>query len=174
LRVFDWYRIAKPPVIILLLAGSLLCQNQSVSLYARGVQACLEKESEFLKTPPHGESEVIISYDEDLTRELPTQLGPTKIKYLNNRELAEKYVRTQKNQRQDGIAVIKIFPLYDKDGKLFFAFNNYSFSYSEKGGFFSKKKLFYRWALGGGCHAEIGFDASSQKFIIEKVELWGV
>jgi hypothetical protein len=134
----------------------------------------LEKESKFLKVSTDGQSNVVVSYDDNLTRELPTQFGETKIEYLNDHELAEKYVSTLKNQRGEGIPVIKIFPLYDKDEKLFFAYNNYSFSYSEKGGFFSKKKFIYRWALGGGCHAEIGLDASSQKFVIKKVELWGI
>ncbi len=117
---------------------------------------------------------MFVEYNFDLTRALPTRIGEMKIQYLNDLELVEKYKALPKAEREQGLQVIKLFPLYDKDDKLVFAYNNYLFKYSEKGGLFSRKKLIFGWSLEGGCHAYIGFDPGQKKFTIEKVEFWGV
>ncbi|MGQ0542389.1 MAG: hypothetical protein ACT4O9_11155 [Blastocatellia bacterium] len=117
---------------------------------------------------------VVVAYDLHITRDMPTQLGETSVQYLGDFELVEKYKVLSKAKRERGIPYIKVFPLSDKKDKLIFAYNNYWFTYSEKGGFFSQKKFFYRHALEGGCRAHIAFDPDLKRFVIEKVELWGV
>ncbi len=165
----------KKLVFIFLFSFSVFPQESKNSLYSSGLRACLDKEFEsYAKFSDRNLRNVIVAYDFDLTHELPTQLGETKVQYLSDNELAEKYTALSKSEREKGIPVIKIFPLYDKEDKLIFAYNNYWFRYSEKGGFFSRKKLIYGWSLEGGCHAFIGLDPAQRRFVIEKVELWGV
>jgi hypothetical protein len=135
----------------------------------------LEKEvvsfSSFLKEDLR---DVVVLSDIYLTRNLPTQLGEVRVQYLSNYQLAEKFKTLPKADREYGIRFQKIFPLNDKEDKLRFAYNTYRFKYSEKGSFFTRKKIMFSHALEGGCHAEIGFDPEQKKFVIEKVTLWGV
>ncbi len=161
--------------LILIFSVSIFAQKSADTLYAKALRACLDKEFEsYAKFSNRNLRNVIVAYEFDLTHELPTQPGETKVQYLDNNELAEKYKALPKAERERGIPFIKIFPLYDKEDKLVFAYNNYWFTYSEKGGFFSRKKFTYGRGLEGGCHAYIGFDPAQKRFIIERVELWGI
>ncbi len=145
------------------------------TLYSRGLQACLEKEkADYAKFSARDLSKVNVEYDFDLTRELPSELGEIKLQYLNSFELAAKYKALPKAERERGIPFIKIFPLSDKENKLMFNYNNYWFTYSEKGGFFTRKKFMFTRSLEGGCHAEIEFDPLQQKFVIKEAKLWGI
>lgn len=145
------------------------------SLYAKGLQACAEKEVvQYSKFSNRDLRNVSVSYNFDITSELPKQLGEITIQYLSDYELAEKYKALSKSERERGIPYIKIFPLYDKNDRLFFSYNNYWFTYSEKGAFFSRKKFMYFHELEGGCHAEIVYDSVQQKFVIKSIELWGI
>ncbi len=145
------------------------------TLYSRGLQACLEKEiTAYSKFSARDLRKVIVEYDFDLTRELPTELGEIKLQYLNSFDLAEKYKALPKAEREHGIPFIKIFPLSDKEDKLIFDYSNYWFTYSEKGGFFTRRKLMFTRSLEGGCHAEIEFDPLQKKFVIKEVKLWGI
>lgn len=162
-------------VLILLFSIPAFAQESKGSLYSKGLQSCLERELVAYSAISRRDfRQVIVESDPDITKNLPTQLGEISIQYLNNFELAEKYKALLKSERERGIPFIKIFPLYDKDDKLFFAYNNYWFSYSEKGGFFSSKAISFHHSLEGGCRAEIIFEPAEKKFVIGKVELWGV
>jgi len=165
----------KTLICILVLSISVFSQENKESLYAQGLQACAEKEvAQYKKFSNRDLRNVIVSYNFDITSKLPKQLGEITVEYSRDYELAEKYKALPKPERERGIPYIKIFPLYDKNDKLFFAYNKYWFTYSEKGGFFSQKKFLYNHGLEGGCHAEIVYDSGQQKFVIKNVELWGV
>ena len=161
--------------VLLVIATAVSAQQKSDSLYARGLQACLEKEvasfSSFLKEDLR---DVVVLSDIYLTRNLPDQLGEVRVTYLDDYKLADKFKTLSKADREKGIRFQKIFPLSDKDDKLRIAYNTYWFTYSKKGGFFTRKKIMFGHALEGGCHAEIGFDPVQKKFVIEKVTLWGI
>jgi hypothetical protein len=96
------------------------------------------------------------------------------VRYLSDYQLAEKFKILPKADRENGIRFQKIFPLSDKEDKLRFAYNTYWFRYSEKGGFFTRRKIMFSHSVEGGCHADIGFDPIQKKFVIEKVTLWGI
>lgn len=169
------FPLLKVTVLLLIFAATAFSQEPAKSLYARGLEGCLTKAlagrgagSE--KRP----DSVVVSYNLDLINELSAQLNDLKVEFLSDEDLAERFKRLPKSEQKRGIQVIKIFPIKDKGNKLFFALNNYWFSYDEKGGVISQKQLIYNWALEGGCRAEIGFDARERKFIIQNVELWGV
>ena len=165
----------KTLVLILLLSISVFTQESKETLYSRGMRACLDKEFEsYAKFSERDLRNVFVAYDLFITREMPIQFGETRVQYLGDYEMAEKYKALPKAKRERGIPYIKIFPLSDKEDKLLFAYNNYWFTYSEKVGFFSQKKFMYGHALEGGCHAYFGFDPEYKRFIIEKVKLWGV
>ena len=165
----------KKLICILVFSISVFSQENKKSLYAKGLQACAEKEvAQYSKLSNRDLRNVIVSYNFDITSELPNRLGEITIQYLTDRELAQKYKALPKAKREQGIPYIKIFPLYDKNDKLFFTYNNYWFAYAEKGGFFSQKKFLYNHALEGGCYAEIVYDTVQQKFVIKSVELWGI
>lgn len=162
---------------VLSLVAQVTVGNEALgkTLYLRGLQACLEKEiTAYSKFSDRDLRKVNVAYNFDLTRDLPTELGEINLQYLSDYELAEKYKALPKAERERGIPFIKIFPLSDKEDKLIFAYNNYWFRYSEKGGFFTRKKITFSWSLEGGCHAEIEFDPLQKKFVIKKVNLWGV
>ncbi len=168
-------KCVKNVIFILLFSMAVFPQEGRETLYTKGLRACLDKEfASYAKLSERNLRNVLVAYDYDLTRELSTQLGEIRVQYLSDTELAEKYKVLSKAERERGVPFIKIFPLRDKEDKLIFAYNNYWFTYSEKGGFFSQKRLMYRQALEGGCHAHIGFDPAQKQFVIEKVELWGV
>jgi hypothetical protein len=157
------------------LSISVFSQENKKSLYARGLQACVEKEvAEYSTISARNLRSVIVSYNFDITSELPKQLGEITIQYLTDNELADKYKSLPKKEREQGIPYIKLFPLYDKNQRLYFSYNNYWFTYAEKGGFFSRKKFMYTHGLEGGCHAEIEYDSTRKKFVIKNVELWGI
>lgn len=163
------------PLILLYLSISVFPQANQPSLCARGLQSCAEKEvAQYSRFSERDLRNVIVEYDLDITRDLPTRLGEVKIQYLNNDELAQKYNSLTASERERGIPIIKIFPLIDKQDKLRFVYNNYWFKYLEKGGFFSQKKIYFSRSLEGGCIVTIGFDPERRTFAIEKVELWGV
>ena len=162
-------------IIIFLFAISVFPQESDGSLYARGLKACLEKEvAAYSKLTDRDLRNVIVAYDFYLTRNLPQKLDKISIRYLTDSELILEFKELPEDKRERGIPYIKIFPISDKADRLYFAYNNYWFTYSEKGGFFSERKLISNHGLEGGCHAEIGFDAEENKFIIKRVELWGV
>lgn len=162
-------------IFVLLFSSLVIAQENQDSLYAKGLQACLEKEIDaYARVTKSDRHDILIEYNFDITRKLPTQLGEIKLQYLNDSELAKKYNALPKAERERGLPVKKVFPLSDKEDKLIFAYNNYWFTYTEKGGVFSRKKYMFGWALEGGCHAHIGLDTTLRNFGIEKVELWGV
>ncbi len=168
-------KFVKKLIFILLFSFSVFPQKGQETPYSKGLRACLDKEfASYAKFSERNLRSVFVEHDFYLTRELPTQLGETKVQYLSDSELIAKYKLLSKADRERGVPFIKIFPLSEKEDKLMFAYNNYWITYSEKGGFFSQKKAMYRHALEGGCHAHIGFDPIQKRFVIEKVELWGV
>lgn len=166
----------KKLICILVFSISVFSQENKKSLYAKGLQACAEKEvAQYSKVSNRDLRNVIVGRYFDITSELPKQLGEISIQYLSDYELAKRYkALTTRAEREQGIPHIKIFPLYDKNDKLFFTYNNYWFTYAEKGGFFSQKKFISNHALEGGCYAEIVYDTVQQKFVIKSVELWGI
>ena len=112
----------------------------------------MEKEvKEYSKFSNRDLRKVTVLKNSQLTDKLPSQFGEIKIQYLDNSELVQKF---KLNHRD-------INKTRDK-------------SYSEKGGILTRKKLMHNWALEGGGHAEIGFDSNDGKFVIKKVELWGI
>src|SRR5690606_14948561 len=117
------------------------------TLYARGLHACLEKEiqaySKFSQRDLH---KVSVSYDLYVTKDLPEQFGDIKLHSLNDWQLAEKYKALSKTGRERVIPVMKIFPIYDKEDKLRFAYNNYWFTYAEAGGVSTRRKFEFDWA----------------------------
>jgi hypothetical protein len=154
---------------------SVVPQSGKNSLYAHGLQACLEKEmAAYARFTSRDLRKVNVFYDFYLTRELPTKFGEISVRYLTDSELVQEFKKLPKDKRDRGVPIIKIFPISDKDDRLFFAYNNYWFTYSEKGGIFSERKLISGWGLEGGCRAEIGFDPTKNKLFINGVELWGV
>lgn len=167
----------KKLVLILFAAQCVFAQAKEENLYSRAFRACLEKEiSSFAKFSSRDFARIFVLEDTDLTRDMATEIGRTKIEYLNEPTLVRIYKTLVKDRYKErgAVPVIKIFPLADKAGKLQFAYNNYWLEYHEKGGFLSAKKRYFSYALEGGCHADIGFDPAAQKFVIKKVKLWGV
>jgi hypothetical protein len=165
--------------LILFFSLTLCAQEAKETLYSRGLKACLEKEVEaYSKFTARDLYNVIVVDDSKITEDLPTQFGKINVAYLRYEQLAQKFKSLPKQKDKDKerarIPVIRMFPIRDEGNKLFFGYGNYWFDYAEKGGFFSGKKFFYNFALEGGCHAEIGFDSTGQKFIIEEVNLWGI
>lgn len=178
LRVFSWRnQICRTLFVTLILSFSGLSQNSENTIYARGLRSCLEKEvGDYVKIANRDLLNVVVLRNDELTRSLPSQLGEININYLSMDDLALRYKthRPRGNNERSELPVIKIFPLYDENGKLYFAYNNYWFSYSESGGFFTTKKRVFTLALEGGCHAQIGVDDALGKFTIKNVELWGI
>ena len=167
----------KKAALILLFSLSICAQEATENLYSRSLKACLEKEIQtYSKFSNRDLRNVIVRQDNNLTKDLPTQFGEIKVEYLDDSGLVQRYkMRAKNNEKTRGeIPVIEIYPIYDKGSKLRFAYSNFWFSYAEKGGFFSRKNTIYKFGLEGGCQAEIGFDPAQQKFVIEKVELWGI
>ena len=167
----------KKLALILFFSLTVFAQERQENLYSRSLKACLEKEVEaFASFSSRDLFNVIIVKDFKLTNDLPTEFGKIKVEYVSYSELAQKFkILTKDRYKEQGkIPVIEIYPLRDKGSKLSFSYNNYWFSYAEKGGFLSPKKIFHNLSLEGGCKADIGFDSKEQKFVIEKVELWGV
>ncbi len=162
-------------ILICTFAISVFPQSSDRSLYAKGLQECLEKEIvAYSRFSDRDRRNVTVHYDFYLTRDLPKKLGDISIRFSNDSELVQDFKKLPKEKRERGVPVIKIFPIYNKNEKLFFSYNNYWFTYSEKGGFFSERKLISSWGLEGGCHAEIGIDAVDNRLFIKSVELWGV
>jgi len=161
--------------VLLLIASTLSAQEKSNSLYARGLQACLEKDvesySSFLKEDLR---DVVVLTDIFLTNNLPEQFREIRVRFRDDYQLVEKVKALPKSDLKTGIRFHKIFPLRDTEDKLRFAYNTYWFRYSESGGFFTRKKIVFSHSLEGGCHVDIGFDTAQKKFAIEKVKLWGV
>ncbi len=161
--------------VLSVIATAVSAQEKTDSLYARGLRACLEKEvASYSRFSDKDRRDVVVLSNTYLTRNLPDQLGAVRVKYLDDYQLSEKFKALPKADREKGIRFQKIFPLSDNDDKLRFAYNTYWFTYSEKRGFFTRKKIIFGHALEGGCHAEIGFDPVQKKLVIEKVTLWGV
>ncbi len=161
-------RMMKTLILIVLLAAIAIPQNVEDSLYARGLQACLEKElTSYARFSDRDLQNVIVAKDLYLTTKLPQKMGEFSIRYLNDSELAQEFKKLPKDKRRLGVPFIKIFPISDKNNKLYFAYNSYWFTYSEKGGVFSEKKMIFGHALEGGCHAEVGFDPIESKFVIK-------
>ncbi len=145
------------------------------TLYSKGLKACLQKEIE--EFPAFYETDltkVVVLYDLDLKRQLPNRTGEIELEYFDELGLAQKFKALPKEKRKRGIRVQRIFPLSDKGNKLIFAYNTYWFTYSEKGGIFTGRNLEFNFGLEGGCHAEIAFDPTQDKFVIKEVKLWGV
>jgi hypothetical protein len=170
-----WKRLA----LILFFSVSIDAQppQQPENLYVRSLGACLEKELEaYSKFSEIDFENILVVGDYKLTHDLPAKIGKFNLEYLYGVQLIEKFKTLTKTRykARGAIPVIEIFPLRDKDSKLLFGYSNFWFRHSEKGGFFSKKKILNSFSLEGGCRVEIGFDSSQKKFVIEKVELWGV
>ncbi len=154
---------------------SVVPQSGKDSLYARGLQACLEKEmAALVRFSSRDLRSVNVVYDFYLTRDLPTKVGEIAVRYLTDSELVQEFKKLPKDKRDRGVPFIRIFPIFDRDDKLFFGYSNYWFTYSERGGFFSERKLISNRGLEGGCRAEIGLDPIKNKLFIKGVELWGV
>ncbi|HEY0428298.1 MAG TPA: hypothetical protein VGC76_10990 [Pyrinomonadaceae bacterium] len=167
-----WKRLS----LILFFAVTAAAQTPE-NLYVRSLKACLEKEiEEYSKFTERDLYNVFVVKDDKLTYDLPTQIGKINLEYLDYVQLARKFKAQAKTKYKNRgkIPVIEIYRISDKGNKLLFGYHNFWFEYAEKGGFFSKKKILYNFALEGGCNVEIGFDSAQQKFVIEKVELWGV
>ncbi|QQS32099.1 MAG: hypothetical protein IPM50_10490 [Acidobacteriota bacterium] len=162
-------------ILIFLFTVPVVSQGANDSLYARGLQMCLEKELASYATFTQKDlRNVIVEYDFYITKNLPQRMGEITVRYLNDSEMIREFRKLSKEDRKRGIPFIKIFPISDKDGKLFFAYNNYWFTYSEKGGVFSKKVLSLGRGLEGGCNGEIGFDSLEKKFYMTEAKIWGI
>ena len=169
--------MCKSLALVFIFSLPTLAQISADTLYAKGLRACLEKEvASYSKFSSRDLRNVIVVKDDKLTEGLPFQLGEIKVQYLSGDQLALAYKNrsTEKKNERREIPIIELIPIHDNEGKLYFAYKNYWFSYSEKGGFFTQKKRVFGFALEGGCHAEIGFDEVEKRFVIGKVELWGI
>ncbi|MBK9163858.1 MAG: hypothetical protein IPM21_08095 [Acidobacteria bacterium] len=165
----------KAVVLIVFLAMAVFAQANEDSLYARGLQACLEKEIASYKSFSERDlRNVIVAYDFYITRNLPKKMGEISVRYLDDSELIQEFRKLSKEERKRGVPYIKIFPISDREEKLYFAYNTRWFRYSEKGGFFSERRLIHTHGLEGGCNAEIAFDPSEKKFYISEASLWGI
>ncbi|HLM00651.1 MAG TPA: hypothetical protein VK400_06315 [Pyrinomonadaceae bacterium] len=156
---------------------SAQAQQKEENLYVRGLRACLEKEVEqYSKFSDADLYNILVLSDYKLTGELPAKIGKFNLEYLEGARLIEKFKSLTKTRYKErgAIPVIEIFPLSDKNNKLLFGYNNFWYRRTVKSGFFSKRKIADSFGLEGGCRVEIGFDSPQQKFVIEKVELWGV
>ncbi len=164
--------MAKRFALILLFLGVLadnaLSQTKAASqnednLYAVALSACVKKEfEEYGDIASSGRTffNRIVEYDLHLTEKLPTQFGDFKIEYLTGGELLERYKKTRQR-----LSVFKMFPMRNEGAILKINFSHYYVSVS-------KKKFLY--ALEGGCQTEFKYDSQKEKFVLSKVELWGV
>ncbi|HEX8735961.1 MAG TPA: hypothetical protein VF721_11600, partial [Pyrinomonadaceae bacterium] len=106
-----WKRLA----LILFFSVSISAQPpQPENLYARSLQACLEKEFEsYSKFSDRDLENVSVVGDYKLTDDLPTRIGKFTLDYLNGDQLNEKFkslAKTKYKERGE-IPVIVIFPL---------------------------------------------------------------
>src|SRR5881398_2536796 len=85
--------------LLVVLCPAAFSQVAGTSLYARAFEACVQKEDKFLRNQANGNRVLTVSYDDDLTRVLQSEVGDTKVEYLNERELAQKYLDTPKDKR---------------------------------------------------------------------------
>ena len=138
--------MCKGLALVFIFSISTLAQVSADTLYAKGLKACLEKEVEsYSKFSSRDLRNVTVVREDKLTRDLPSQFGEIRVEYLSVDELALKFKSRliEKDERKE-LPVIEVFPIYDKGGKLFFAYSNYWFSYSEKRQpFYAKKANFW-------------------------------
>jgi hypothetical protein len=151
------------------LGGKTLSQTKAASqdvdnLYAVALSACVRKEfDEFGKIESLERTffNRIVEYDLLLTERLPTQFGDFKIEYLNAEGLSERYKKTRQR-----LSVLKMFPMQNEGAILKISLSHYFVSVP--------KRRNYVYELEGGCLTEFKYDSSQVKFVLLKVELWGV
>jgi len=165
--------MAKPFALLLLffgfLAGNALSQSKTASqtednLYAISLSACVKKEfEEYADIASSGRTffNRIVEYDLLLTENLPTQFGDFKIEYLNAEGLSERYKKTRQR-----LSVFRIFPMRNDGAILKINVSHYYVSVP--------KRRNYIYELEGGCRTEFKYDSPEEKFVLSKVELWGV
>lgn len=145
------------------LAQNIAASQDEDNLYAVALSACVKKEfEEYGNIASSGRTffNRIVEYDLHLTEKLPTQFGDFKIEYLTGGELLERYKKTRQK-----LSVFKMFPMRNEGAILKINLSHYYASVS-------KKRFLYE--LEGGCQTEFKYDSPKEKFVLSKVELWGV
>ena len=103
---------------------------------------------------------ILVEHDLFITDGLPKTIGKNKIEYLGEVERREKL-----DKLREPYTLIVIRPMKNEGNKLVISFAEYRWSY---------KKNRVTYALSDGARVELGFDCQKSKFVIEKVELWGI
>lgn len=99
-----------------------------------------------------------------MTENLPTQFGDFQMEYLNDEGLSERYKKTRQR-----LSVLRIFPMKNEGAILKIGLSHYFVSVPER-----RKRRNYNWELEGRYLAEFKYDSPQAKFVLSKVELWGV
>jgi hypothetical protein len=102
----------KAVVLIVFLAIAVFAQSSEDSLYARGLQVCLEKEiASYESFSDRDRRNVIVAYDFYITRNLPKKMGEISVRYLDDSELIQEFRKLSKEERKRGVPYIKIHSL---------------------------------------------------------------
>ena len=132
------------------------------NLYHRALVACLdEKVKAYAKIDPTRDYyDVVIARNDELTKDWPTQVGKYRVTYLDAEGLIKRY-----QERGKEFPILVTRPMINSGARLEISFTDYRISY---------KKPALNYALEGGCKVMIRYDCPEGKYVIEKVELWGV
>jgi hypothetical protein len=154
--------------------GSQITTKKTDSLYSRAIEACVSKQlQEYGKQGPETLLRLkdrIFEKEEPQTTDTQTVSGDTKLEYLTLKELSDRFQRDRsrlksKEKREFRLPISRVFPMTNEKNTLVVSLLDYWFSY---------KKNHYTYELEGGCRTYFDFDTEVKRFVISKVELWGV
>jgi hypothetical protein len=105
-------------------------------------------------------NKIIIQKDENLTANLPNNIGSQKIQIKDLSDIRDEFRRGKVK-----VPVTVVRPMENEGEKLIIRFTEYWVNFTDKKTEFS---------LEGGCKVEFLFDCTKRKYVINKVEFWGV
>jgi hypothetical protein len=103
---------------------------------------------------------VRVQRDDPLTEFLPRQTGPFRIEYLD-----PEAIKKQWSQRKKAILIVVVRPIRNEGDSLIAGFSEY---------WVSLRKGRFVMALEGGGNVRLRHDCETHRFVVEKVDLWGV
>jgi hypothetical protein len=105
---------------------------------------------------------IFVEYDLHLTPGLPTTIGRNTIAYLDFDQ------RVQRRKKLGGELRLTVMrPMKNKGSTLVFNFVEYLWNWNPKRNATS-------YALSDGCKVELIYDCEKKRFVVDKVEIWGV
>jgi hypothetical protein len=134
------------------------------NLYYLAFSAYLEKRNQmYEKTAGLADTNYLnlfVEEDSRLNNGFPAAIGRNTVEYLGYRERIEHYKKLRTEFR-----LIVFQPITTEGNRLIVNFGEYLWSWKKKTSIYS---------LSDGCKVEIYYDCEAGKFIVSKVDLWGV